>query len=279
MMIKLGLTPNQRLALAEVMDGRDYDEGTILHAAGIQCWDGAREMVRAIREDRKVSIKVAGMLADEAAEYADIRGCRTLREANKRIIEAIGAAFGIQPPAKPAPKPRAKRLAPVMEPTKPKASGPFKLRPPEGVNPWCGPTAIGALMGVTTDMVAEKAKLIRGRKVIKGMYMDEAIGAIRLLGGYCTSFGSPILPRKERPTLKQWHAHYVSRLMFAPRILVETTRHWVAVHGDDVLCSLQKGRAAHHIACAAAGRMKVVRAWIIEDTQPKHLLDTGGFRL
>ena len=257
-MIKVQLTPAQAEAARDVFWGRDCDEYSMCGEAGFtdSDMDGmCDELLRGrfVQPEAK-----AQFVAEELLHYHDLRGDSPLLSGANRILAAIALSKGIPPKPKPkrAPKPK-----PVMTPSTKHRT--WALRAPEGANRYCGPVAIAALTGTTTDRVAA---LIRGYRVekgqtrpaVRGIYNLEMLRAFRDLGfevrcaaAYATN----------RPTLSQFYKQVLSRSADAPRIIVNVTDHYVAMHGDSALCSLNEGRQPRHVAFAASARKRVINAW------------------
>lgn len=53
---------------------------------------------------------------------------------------------------------------------------------PRGRNGYCGPTAVAALTGVSTEQASAIMRHVGGRRQIRGAYNHEVVGAVRALG-------------------------------------------------------------------------------------------------
>lgn len=138
------------------------------------------------------------------------------------------------------------------------------FHPVTGKNHYCGPTALAAFTGLSTD---EITRIVRSefphRAAVKGMRNSEVIRVVQRLGGTArysrvtsTYLGGG---RSKRPTLKQWLDRHAEQ--FRGRMLVvECTGHYVAVSGEMVLCSVQRREKRHYLSAAYAD--KQVRGFI-----------------
>jgi hypothetical protein len=134
------------------------------------------------------------------------------------------------------------------------------LKPVTGKNRYCGPTVIATITGVTTDQAAALGRAVLGRRAIRGMRTAELMGALDRLG--CgTMLEEVFASRRDRPTLQRWMAERPESMRKVP-LVVLVTNHWVAVHGDLVVCAKQR-REKRLIASAAARLSKVVRVWAV----------------
>lgn len=262
-MIRVTFTERQAIAVLDVFDGRECGPDTVCDDIGLD-EDSLDAMCRELRTDRavKLTVPVAEGVMEELLHYAELRSDPVLRAAARAIAVAVGASKGLILPPKPKRKPAP---APVLEPTIKRRD--WALRAPEGVNGYCGPVAIAALTGTTTDRVAA---LIRGyrkeagqtRPAVRGIYPREMIRAFADLG-YEAHCIAAYARRRDRPTLAKFHKEVLGSRQDQPRVIVTVTEHYVAVHGDSALCSLQPQRQQTFVAFSASARRKVINAFEI----------------
>jgi hypothetical protein len=62
----------------------------------------------------------------------------------------------------------------------------LKLHRPTGKNRYCGPAALSAMTGFTTDQCAAVIRMVSGKTMVKGASTGEMINAIRAMGGHTT---------------------------------------------------------------------------------------------
>lgn len=131
---------------------------------------------------------------------------------------------------------------------------------PHGKNRYCGPGALSAITGLSSDDIAAIARLNSpGRGPVRGMSNAELVGVVERLGGKAelVGIGSPAT----KQTLAQWldarPDHLRERML-----VVNVTGHYVAALRDKVICTMQ-GREAQHILSARCRRWTFKRAWAI----------------
>lgn len=140
------------------------------------------------------------------------------------------------------------------------------LNKPDGKNGFCGPVAVAAIAGITTDAVAQ---MIRARRrstgPVKGTYMHEILGVLKDLGYEVTEHYSKFRLKKGEVG---YRLDYFVEREGAPNrtMLVMLTDHWLVVQGQNVLCAQQHREL---LPCREAKRAKarVVTAWRIEPVQ------------
>jgi len=134
-----------------------------------------------------------------------------------------------------------------------------RLHKPHGKNKFCGPTALSALTGISKDDIAAIVREYSGRRAVMGMHNHEAFEVVNQLKG---SMGTMAIGKPGgRTTLAQWMAGRTDAQR-AMLTLVNVTDHYVAVLGDNVVCSLQRGEKLN-IASARCRNFRFVRAWHI----------------
>jgi hypothetical protein len=120
------------------------------------------------------------------------------------------------------------------------------LHTPHGKNRYCGPTALSAITGLSTDACAAVVRQVNPRKrSVKGMDDWELIAAIRALGGQARLLhvSAPMTPKQ---TLAQWLDQRSEELR--GQVLVVTAGwHYMTVLRDTMVCSLTR-REKRHIA-------------------------------
>ena len=101
-----------------------------------------------------------------------------------------------------------------------------------GKNSYCGPFAIAALTGRTTDDVAALVRSFTGRRYIKWMCTSDVERALRRLGRTVrtTRFG-------KAPTLNQWINKYAKP---DTSYVVLVTGHFIVVRNNRYACSVHR---------------------------------------
>lgn len=143
------------------------------------------------------------------------------------------------------------------------------FKPVTGKNSYCGPTALAAFTGLSTDEIARIVRLQTGKPAVKGLHRMDLMNVVRYLGGRAEIIDMGLKLRQpsgvsRRPTLKEWIAARADELK-GKRLIVETPTHYVAVSGEMVLCSVQRREKRHYLSAAYAN-CDVVR--VIELTLP-----------
>lgn len=118
---------------------------------------------------------------------------------------------------------------------------------------WCGPAAIAAVADVSYETAAAAINEVRGRAptaAIKGARIDELATALRRLGVSC--HWEYVL----HGSLRQWASDRDAAL-YATKCIVLVTRHFIAVHGSEVVDSQRLGK---HSLADCGHRRKHVRA-------------------
>lgn len=100
----------------------------------------------------------------------------------------------------------------------------MKLHSIKGKNSYCGPAAIAALTGVTTDDAARELRAVSGRRAIKWCYTSELVAALERLGYRATETRVG-----DNPTLARWLRERENR---GVATIVLVTGHFVAVKGN-----------------------------------------------
>lgn len=118
----------------------------------------------------------------------------------------------------------------------------LQLHKPHGNNRYCGPTALSAITGFSTDECAAVVRLVNPNKpAVKGMQDWEFIGAIKAMGGLAVHAALP--SPAYRRTFAQW---LDSRGEYRERIMVATAGwHYMTVLRDLMVCSMTKRELVH----------------------------------
>ena len=105
------------------------------------------------------------------------------------------------------------------------------MKIPTGKNRYCGPFAIAALTGGTTDDASRLVRSFTGRRYIKWMYTSEVAKALQLRGKAIRRVN---WRRRERPTLNQWiNTHAKPDTSY----VVLVTGHFIVVSNNRYACS------------------------------------------
>ena len=120
---------------------------------------------------------------------------------------------------------------------------------PTGKNKFCGPFAIAALTGGTTDDASRLVRLLTGRRSVMGMSTIE-------MGKALTSRGRLHKVYRPRCTLNQWINNHAKP---DTQYVVLVTGHYIAVDGNRVACS-QK-RTPVRLDDVTGKRRKVWQVW------------------
>ena len=105
------------------------------------------------------------------------------------------------------------------------------MKTPQGKNRYCGPFAIAALTGGTTDDASRLVRSFTGRRAIKYMYTDELKEALIRRGKKLKHIS---FPKGCRPTLSQWIAKHAKP---DTSYVVLVTGHYVVVSNNRFACS------------------------------------------
>lgn len=132
--------------------------------------------------------------------------------------------------------------------TKPKEhrSGNRAMRPilhtVTGRNPWCGPTALSSVLGITTDHAAAVLRGITGKFWVRGVFQIHLYQALVHLGCEVEVelFGDHL--GKPRPTMNEWSIEQFSAQSQTPRI-VNYAGHYGAVLQNNYQCRLTDCRS------------------------------------
>lgn len=103
-----------------------------------------------------------------------------------------------------------------------------------GKNRFCGPTAIAAILGITTDEAARAVRGISGQRKATGVLTKHLVLALRQLGCVVTHH---IV--SDKPTASRWVKE--NRTVFAKRhVVLVHGNHFGTLLGNRFLCSLSK---------------------------------------
>lgn len=125
----------------------------------------------------------------------------------------------------------------------------LKLHKPHGKNRYCGPAAISAVTGVSTDEAAAVTRMLTGRRSVKGMHDGEMVRALQALGCRVEEVGRAVREtqrsgKTRRLTLQEWLDRRAERERKSLMVAI-VTGHFVAVKGDLVVDSLAKREPRH----------------------------------
>lgn len=143
----------------------------------------------------------------------------------------------------------------------------IKLHKPHGKNRYCGPAAISAVTGVSTDEAAAVVRHLTGKRSVKGMHDGEMVRALSALGATVQEIarGGKRIEQKtgklRAPNLKEW-MDARSEEHRGALIVAIVTGHFVAIKGDIVVDSLL-GREPRHILSDPSRRSVFRRAWVV----------------
>lgn len=148
----------------------------------------------------------------------------------------------------------------------------LSLHEPHGKNRYCGPAAISAITGISTDDAAAVVRHLHpGRGPVKGMHNSELVGALEKLGARVVQVHG-FTPRAPKPTLKHFIEGRIESLQKA-YLVINVTNHYVAMRGELVTCSLQRRQITHYLGAKCLNR-RVVKAWMV--IPPEHIALPAG---
>ena len=135
-----------------------------------------------------------------------------------------------------------------------------------GNNRFCGPSAMSAILGISTDHAAAVARQVSGKTSIKGMQTSHLQAALKTLG---CSVRFVALDRSDAPTFAQW-AKANRELFDSTHVIVVAGRHFGTVLGKRYLCRLTNGTVPLTALPKARAR---VTEYLVIDSLPKSLPD------
>lgn len=136
-----------------------------------------------------------------------------------------------------------------------------KLHPITGRNTYCGPAAVSAIAGVTSDMAAALFREYTERAQCRWVFDNETSVVLASLGYRMLRQDS--FKKGERPTLNRW---LDKRENFDAVYLVNVTSHYVIVCGRTFADSSR--RRGCNVADMPKPRARVIQSWLIEKRQP-----------
>lgn len=118
-------------------------------------------------------------------------------------------------------------------------AAPVNIKPVHGKNRYCGPAAVSAITGCTTDQAALLMREKHGRKAIRGAFDSEVFYALAHLG-YGIGRGHLVMPNPKGTTLAAWLKD--SRAKRGQGVyLVCAGHHYLVVQGRRYVCSKARG--------------------------------------
>lgn len=115
---------------------------------------------------------------------------------------------------------------------------------------WCGPAALSAAVGISTDRALDVLKGAAGKVRLQGVTTSEMIRAVDSLARLKRTYR---YPKPNRPTLARWLSHNESR---PSTYLVLITDHWICVKADEWVDN--KSGESRHVSDCPYLRKKVV---------------------
>lgn len=130
------------------------------------------------------------------------------------------------------------------------------LHKPRGKNPYCGPTAMSAITGFTSDECAAVARMVGGRRFIKGMYNNELIKALNMMGVTLVPFAVP--QKTAREAIDALPDEVRQRI-----VVMSAGHHYQTFLRETMVCSLSDHELVH-INSMPKPRAKVSKLWLVE---------------
>lgn len=138
----------------------------------------------------------------------------------------------------------------------------LKLHKPHGSNKWCGPTAMSAITGFSTDECAAVARMVSGKRAIRGLRWSHLTAALDAMGVTLVPFAVP------QPTARA----AIDALPETVRqriVIMCAGNHYMTFLRQTMICPLTH-RQLTHINSMPKPRAKVARLWLVEfRTEPK----------
>lgn len=130
------------------------------------------------------------------------------------------------------------------------------LYEPVGKNRYCGPTAVAAITGISTDEAARLMREWSGRRAIKGAGLGELAAALRARGCNVTGSGLQFahLEAMERPTLAAWLK--TGSRPLDRHVVVVYRNHYGVLLGRRYLCAQSGGATSLADIPGRRGRME-----------------------
>lgn len=111
----------------------------------------------------------------------------------------------------------------------------MKIHPITGKNRYCGPAAISAITGCTTDDAAYAIRKNSGQRFVKGTYAHQVIDVLKEAGITCTQIRWSF-SKDDRMTLAQWLRHTVDKRKPGIVYLLVAGNHYQVVSGRRATC-------------------------------------------
>lgn len=140
----------------------------------------------------------------------------------------------------------------------------------DGYSRYCGPTTLSAITGKGTAEICRSLRTMFARDSIKGMHNFEMLEYLKqvgysvelvyqAVGGSAAGWAGRVVeaPSGLPMTFKKWHRENArSRDVY----LVQVTKHYVALHNGQVVCTSNNGRICS-IDEYRLGRKQVKKVW------------------
>jgi len=110
----------------------------------------------------------------------------------------------------------------------------MKLYNVTGTQRYCGPGALSAVMGISSNDGARLIREVTGRKSICGTHDYELEAVLRRNGFKLKTYG---YPKPSQPTLAQWLRRREDRNKL---VIVGLTSHWCVVKGNKYIDNITK---------------------------------------
>lgn len=138
----------------------------------------------------------------------------------------------------------------------------FSIR---GRNRYCGPAAIAALTGLTTDDSAFLLRAVTGRRRIQSIKPLEILSVLFHLNFSVDRF--QLFPGdRDGPDLGEWLDWFPAPATGVS--LIATTRHFQVVSGEALACSLHRTPVSWRHGCRRSLRQRVEAVWAVSHPRP-----------
>lgn len=132
----------------------------------------------------------------------------------------------------------------------------LRLHKPHGTNKYCGPTAMSAITGFSTDECAAVARMVSGKPSIKGLSYGHLRDALDRMGVTLVPIATP--ERKARAAIDALPETVRQRV-----VIMCAGHHYQTFLRESMVCSLT-GRELVHINSMPKPAAKLARLWLVE---------------